>query len=185
MKPASKKLLLIVLSAIAFMHVVMIGLGSFSAQLPQWLQPVAIDYTYPLFPQPWQTITSHIPTSDAQLEFRSNAHGSWSEWQDASAAFDYNNNSVAERIEQGINEELRWQILNNLYVEGGRQQFDHIVESSSYSKALYYVLRLHRYYEKPMPDTLQLRMALRFTPEPENAYTFQRTFLEFPKYTLP
>lgn len=177
--------IIITTALLAGLHLLLIGLGAFGKQLPQWLQPVVLGYTYPLFPQPWSATSSDFPTSDIQLEFRTCAAASWSDWQDAGAVLHYDNASVAERIEQSINEELRWQILNNLYSTGGRMQFDHITESSSYAKALYYVLRMHQCKHLDMPDTLQLRVSLRFTPEPNQAYTFQRSQLEFPKYTVP
>jgi len=185
MKPTRQRIVIITVTTIVSLHLLLVGLGALGTQLPAWLRPAVNDYTYPLFPQPWSKSSTNFPTSDAQLEFRSCTTNHWSEWQDASTAFHYNDNSVAERIEQGINNELRWQILNNLYSADGQRQFDHILESSTYAKALYYVLRMHRYHQTDLPDTLQLRMSLRFTPEIGKAYTFQRTQLEFPKYEVP
>jgi len=177
--------ILITTALLAGMHLLLVGMGAFGKQLPVWLQPAVMNYTYPLFPIPRSPISTDFPTSDMQLEFRTCTNELWTEWQDAGTAFHYTSFSISERIEQSINDELRWQILNNLYSSGGQVQFNHITESSSYAKALYYVLRMQRYQKMEQPDTLQMRSALRFTPDPEKAYTFQRTHLEFPKYAVP
>jgi hypothetical protein len=175
----------IITAIIAAIHLLLVSLGALGNQLPGWLSSFVVNYTYPLFPQPWSAGATDIPTSDMQLEFRTCTNESWTEWQDAGTAFNYTSFSIPERIEQSINDELRWQILNNLYASGGQVQFDHITESSSYAKALYFVLRMQRYQKMEQPDTLQMRAALRFTPDPEKAYTFQRTQLEFPKFAVP
>lgn len=174
------------LAGIIFMlHMTMLLLGALHSQLSIRNKALVNDYVFPLFPQPWEAFGSDADANDIQLELRSFSDTLWSDWTDAGVYFGYNSNSASEAIEQGINDELRWQILNNLYSEGGIRKMDRILESASYGKALYFVLRYQRYNSGSMPDSVQLRLSIRFTPPPHQAYTFQRTYLDFPVYDVP
>lgn len=142
-------------------------------------------YTQPLFLQPWSTLGTDYPTSYSELEYRALIDKKWSDWQDATTSFGYDTSTPVERLEQGINEQLRWQITHNLYTENGRAQFDRVLESSAYSKALYYVLRMENHHKQINPDSVQLRLSICFTPEPTQAYTRQCSYLNFPIYGTP
>lgn len=90
-----------------------------------------------------------------------------------------------ERLEQYINSELRWQVTHNLYSEHGEVQLDHIVQSSAYSKALSYALRMT--YEKgaPTPDSIQVRLAIGFIAPPDSSAYSTSSYLQFPAHAIP
>jgi hypothetical protein len=120
------------------------------------------------------------------LEFRlKQTNHDWSEWKDASASFSYEPSSRAERVEQSIVDDLRWQLTHNLYSSNGRAELKTIMESSTYSKALYYVMRLERYHNGQYPDSIQLRAAIEFIPAMDAAPTRQLSYVTFPPYGAP
>jgi hypothetical protein len=121
-----------------------------------------------------------------ELEFRmKNKSAAWSDWKDATANYTYEPSSQAERVEQSIVDELRWQLANNLYSENGRVELKQVTESSAYSKAIYYVMRMERYHEQNYPDSIQLRAAIEFIPEMDAAPTRQFSYVTFPPYGAP
>jgi len=143
-------------------------------------------YTHPLFQQPWRTLGSDLPANKIELEFRmKNKAAAWSDWKDATANYSYDPSSQAERVEQTIADELRWQLTHNLYSENGRVELRPIMESSAYSKAIYYVMRMERYHEQNYPDSIQLRAAIEFIPDMEAAPTRQLSYFTFPPYGAP
>lgn len=143
-------------------------------------------YTHPLFQQPWSKLGSDLPTNKTDLEFRMKyANQDWSDWKDASGAYLHEQSSKAERLEQSIVDDLRWQLTHNLYSENGRAELKTIMESSTYSKAIYYVMRLERYHNEHYPDSVQLRAAIEFIPEMEAAATRQLSYFTFPPYGAP
>lgn len=163
----------------------MLGCAAFQEYLGPRLNDLTQAYTTPLFPALRPTPGKAVATSDCNLEFRSFKATRWSDWQDASACFGYSPQSTTEHIEQALCEEFRWEVLHNLYTAGGKQQFDHIIQGSTYSKALYFIVRMERLHEQAASDSIQLRLNYRFTPPPDQAYTFQRSFLEFPAFDIP
>ncbi len=139
-------------------------------------------YTSPLFEQPWVVSACDFPTSTLELEFRTLEANQWEGWKDATASFAYDATSPAERLEQFINEEMRWQITHNFYSENKRPELKRILESSAYAKALHYVLSMNYHVENSVPDSVQLRMAIHFIPSPDQAYSEQIAYLNFPTY---
>jgi hypothetical protein len=93
--------------------------------------------------------------------------------------------SRAERVEQTIIDELRWQLTHNLYSENGRAELKTILESSTYSKAVYYVMRMERNDKELYPDSVQLRAAIEFIPSMDAAPTQQLSYINFPPYGAP
>jgi hypothetical protein len=143
-------------------------------------------YTQPLFQQPWSKLGSDLPTNKMELEFRQKSKtGDWSDWKDATGSYSYEPSSKAERMEQSIVDELRWQLTHNLYSENGRVELQTIMESSTYAKAIYYVMRLERYNNEHYPDSVQLRAAIEFIPEMHAASTQQLSYFTFPPYGAP
>ena len=143
-------------------------------------------YTQPLFQQPWRKLGSDVPTNKMELEFRmKNKSAAWGDWKDATANYTYEPSSQAERVEQSIVDELRWQLAHNLYSENGRVELKQVTESSAYSKAIYYVMRMERYHEQNYPDSIQLRAAIEFIPEMDAAPTRQFSYVTFPPYGAP
>lgn len=139
-------------------------------------------FTSPLFEQPWFAAGSDFPTSTLQLEFRIMGGNQWSEWRDATAAFMYDEGTPMERLEQFIDEELRWQITHNLYSAKGGFEFSKIQESTAYAKALHYALRMNYHDGQALPDSVQLRAAIHFIPPPDQSYSKQLSYLNFPTY---
>jgi len=149
-------------------------------------ETIAQHYTQPLFQQPWKVLGSDIPANKMELEFRiKNKTKTWSDWKDATAGYSFEASSQAERVEQSIVDELRWQLSHNLYSENGRTELKSIMESSAYSKALYYVMRMERYNEQNYPDSIQLRAAIEFIPTMDAAPTRQFSYVTFPPYGAP
>lgn len=179
------RILIIILPVLLSAHLLMLGFAAFQEYLGPSVSEITQAYTTPLFPASRPTPGKAVPTSDCNLEFRSFKSAGWSDWQDASSGFGYSPQSTTEQIEQALCEEFRWEVLHNLYAAGGKQQFDHIIQGSTYSKALYFIVRLERLSEQTASDSIQLRLNYRFTPPPDQAYTFQRSFLEFPAFDLP
>jgi hypothetical protein len=179
------RILIIILPVLLSAHLLMLGCAAFQEYLGPSVSERTQAYTTPLFPASRQTPGKAVATSDCNLEFRSFKSARWSDWQDASGGFGYSPQSTTEQIEQALCEEFRWEVLHNLYAAGGKQQFDHIIQGSTYSKALYFIVRLERLSEQTASDSIQLRLNYRFTPPPDQAYTFQRSFLEFPAFDLP
>ncbi len=139
----------------------------------------------PLFKQPWREVGSDHSTSTMELECRTFQERGWSDWHDATGHFEYDPSSPVERLEQGINDELRWQLSRNLYSENGRVQLERITESAAYGKALYYAMRMEKNHSGSMPDSVQLRLAIQFVPPTDQAQTIQTTHLNFPVYSAP
>jgi Family of unknown function (DUF5819) len=159
---------------------------SFRDNLPVRITAKADRYCIPLFHQNWKLFAPDLPQYNLELEYRAARFGNWSDWNDASAHFNFQTTSRIETIEQGFNTSLGWQVMNNLYQKEGRTQFDRIVQSNAYASALYFVLKMEEIYHKQeKPDSVQLRLHFRFTPPPDKAYTFQKTYLELPVYALP
>jgi hypothetical protein len=179
------RILIIILPVLLSAHLLMLGCAAFQEYLGPSASELTQAYTTPLFPASRPTPGKAVATSDCNLEFRSYKSTRWSDWQDASSGFGYSPQSTTEQIEQALCEEFRWEVLHNLYAAGGKQQFDHIIQGSTYSKALYFIVRLERLSEQSASDSIQLRLNYRFTPPPDQAYTFQRSFLEFPAFDLP
>ncbi len=154
--------------------------------LPSQHSAIGNQYTQPLFQQPWNKLGTDLPTNKTELEFRlKQTNHDWSEWKDASASFSYEPSSRAERVEQSIVDDLRWQLTHNLYSSNGRAELKTIMESSTYSKALYYVMRLERYHNGQYPDSIQLRAAIEFIPAMDAAPTRQLSYVTFPPYGAP
>jgi hypothetical protein len=161
--------------------IVLFGIFSEKSKLPAWLT----GYTQTVLKQPWKELGTDCTTSALQLEYRDFRNGSWNEWSDATSSFSYDSGSPLERIEQGINDKMRWEITHNLYSEEGRVQFNRITESTAYAEALYYVIRMNENAGNTAADSLQLRLAIAFTPSPNGAYTQQTSYLTFPVYHKP
>jgi len=143
-------------------------------------------YTQPIFQQPWEKLGSDLPGNTMNLEFRRKTKTSnWSEWHDATSTYSYESSSQAERVEQSIVDELRWQLTHNLYSENGKTELQSITESSTYSKALYYVIRLGQQNDESPADSIQLRAAIEFIPEMSAAATRQLSYITFPPYGAP
>lgn len=180
-----RRVLNMLLPALLAMHLLMVAGHMFDAYLGNSVKLVTTAYSYPLFPTPTPMPGTTLATSDCQLEFRAAGRNGWTDWRDASGAFDDSLHSTTEHIEQSLCEEFRWQVLHNLYAEDGEQHFDHVLQSSTYSKALYFIVRLQQLHHEPAADSIQIRLNYRFTPAPDQAYTFQRSYLEFPVFDLP
>lgn len=179
-----KKTLLAALigSIILTIHYTLCALSALSIEE----KTIADGYTQPLFQQPWSALGSDLPTNSMQLEFRiKNKTKSWTDWKDATGGYSYEASSQAERVEQSILDELRWQLSHNLYSENGKTELKAIMESSAYSKALYYALRMERYNEKNTPDSIQIRAAIEFIPAMDAAPTRQLSYVTFPPYGAP
>jgi len=179
-----KKTLLaaIIGSIILTIHYTLCALSAFSVES----SGIAAQYTQPLFQQPWTKLGSDIPTNKIELEFRMKQRANdWSDWKDATASHAFEPSSRAERVEQSIMDELRWQLSHNLYSENGRAELKTIMESSTYSKAVYYVMRMERYDKELYPDSVQLRAAIEFIPSMDAAPTRQLTYVTFPPYGAP
>lgn len=148
---------------------------------PLWTQL----YAGTLLKQPWGAIGADVSTSSINLEFKACKNAQWSEWKDASAAFSFDTDTPVERLEQGINDHMRWQLTHNLYSENGRVQLNRVLESPAYAEALYYVIRMNQYQNSIAPDSTQLRLAIQFTPAIDKAYTTQLSYFNFPVYGKP
>jgi hypothetical protein len=142
-------------------------------------------YTRPLFVQPWYTIGSGMPTSVLDLEYRICEGAHWDEWNDASDSLSSGESSPVGRIEQSILDDLRWQVTHNLYSSSGRARFDRIQQSGAYARAIYYVVHMEQIRGAFSPDSLQLRLAIRFIPPTDQAYSQQTTYLNFPALSPP
>jgi hypothetical protein len=163
-------------------HYTLCALSAFSVDNSS----IAGRYTQPLFQQPWSKLGSDIPTNKIELEFRMKQKtNDWSEWKDATASHAFEPSSRAERVEQTIIDELRWQLTHNLYSENGRVELKTITESSTYSKAVYYVMRMERLDNELYPDSVQLRAAIEFIPSMNAAPTRQLSYVNFPPYGAP
>lgn len=185
MKSLIHRTILLLLPILLGVHLLMLCGRAFETNLGTSLKNITTAYSAPLFPSPNPAPGTAIATSDCQLEFRASWGAGWGDWRDASGAFGDSLNSTTERIEQGLCDEFRWQVLHNLYSEDGRQRFDHIIQSNTYSKALYFIVRLQQLHDQPAADSIQLRLNYRFTPPPDQAYSFQRSYLELPPFDLP
>jgi hypothetical protein len=185
MKSPFHRTILLLLPVLLGVHLLMLSGRAFETHLGSGIKKITTAYTSPLFPSPNPAPGTAIATSDCQLEFRASRGTGWSNWCDVSGAFGDSLNTITERIEQGLCDEFRWQVLHNLYAQDGQRRFDHIVQSSTYSKALYFIVRLEQLHNRPAADSIQLRLNYRFTPPPDQAYTFQRSYLELPPIDLP
>lgn len=151
--------------------------------VPSGVREASQTYTVPFFHQNWKLFAPEVPAYDNQLEYRYAANGTWSAWSDVSGSLGYAPHGKIEYIEQVITGVLAWQIANNLYQRNQRMQFDRIVQSFDYRRALYFTKQLHEQTTgQTSGDSLQLRVKFRFTPPPDKAYTFQSSYLEFPVY---
>lgn len=164
-------------------HLLMCVVYSFRSHMPRALVAKADVYCVPLFHQNWQLFAPDLPEYTSNLQYRIANGGQWSVWADATGNFGYGITSKMETIEQGFNVALDWQVMDNLYSKGGKKQFDRIVQSNAYASALFYVLKMEEiHHRQSQPDSVQVRMEYRFTPAPDGAYTFQKSWLEFPVY---
>lgn len=179
-------LLVFVVIAIALfvVHFIMITAYSFRDNLPYTATRISDRYSIPFFHQNWKLFAPDLARYNVELEYRyPQSPTEWSQWGDASATFGYDLKSRIETVEQGFNHLLGWQIINNFYSRDGRKQFDRIVQSREYANALFFVMKMHQVHkDEILPDSLQLRLNFRFTPPPDQAYTFQTSYLEFPVY---
>jgi len=175
-----------VLAVLFVMHFLLTSLYSFQKlRLPGTVRSVSTRYTVPFFHQNWKLFAPEVPAYDSQLEYRYSNTGSWSEWNDVSHSLGHGSHSKVEYIEQVLVGSLAWQIANNLYVEGTRARYDLIAQSFDYGRAVFFTQRLHELsWGEPIHDSLQLRVAFRFTPEPGKAYTFQKSYLELPVFSV-
>lgn len=178
-----KKTFVLTLILIVATHFALITAYCFRDHLPYSITRYADRYAVPMFHQNWKLFAPDLAKYNVELEYRYSRQSDWSNWEDASGSFGFGKNSRIETVEQGFNSALGWQVVNNFYSRDGRKQFDRIVQSPDYARALYFVLKLHQLYRDPvMSDSVQLRLNFRFTPPPDQAYTFQTTQLEFPVY---
>lgn len=156
------------------------------APVPDRVRNWSNRYTVPLFYQNWQLFAPDLPEYNVELEYRFAQYGAWSQWADASAAHGYGRKSKLETVEQNICSGLAWQVANNFYAKDQRAQFDRIIESGNYMQALFFVKQMHKLHQHhEQPDSLQLRLAFRFTPKPEGAHTYQYSNLELPVWVEP
>ena len=148
---------------------------------PPSVRSASIAYAVPLFHQNWKMFAPDVPEYNTELEYRSSSNGSWSEWKDVSASNDFGKHSRIETMEQNINSGLAYQIANNLYTRDARREYDRVIESFDYSKAVHFTRELHRRKTgASIGDSLQLRGVFRFTPQPGSAPGYQISYLEFP-----
>lgn len=142
-------------------------------------------YSAPLFHQNWKLFAPDVPEYNTELEFRNYKNGAWSNWSDVSLANGYAVPSPIETIEQSICTSLAWQVSHNFYTKDTRQQFDRIVASFDYGRAIYFAHALYeRTHGEATGDSLQLRLAFRFHPKMDAARTLQHSYLEFPVYDM-
>jgi hypothetical protein len=142
-------------------------------------------YTRPLFVQPWQVCGSDFHTSVLNLEFRKHDGMQWLDWKDATDSISSGASSPMVRIEEDIHDDLRWEVAHNLYSVNGRPRFDRILQSSAYARAIFYVARMEQLSGAFSTDSLQIRLAIRFIPTTDQAYSQQISYLNFPAFSLP
>ncbi len=191
--PRMKKWLIIwavFLALASGVHFMLTGLYSFQAlRVPIPVRTVANTYAAPLFHQNWKMFAPDIPEYDHQLEYRFSRKDSlqpWSEWHDVSSFNHFGSRSRIEYMEQSLTGGLSWQIANNFYQKNSVPQFDRVLTSFDYQRALFFTASLHeRIQGHPIEDSLQLRIRYRFTPTPGQASTSQLSYFDFPPYGLP
>ncbi len=184
-KHLSKGLKIFTISGILLLllHSALITAYCFRDDLPFQINRFSDRYAVPMFHQNWKLFAPDLPKYNVELEYRYGESSGWSDWRDASASFGFGASSRMETIEQGFNTALGWQVLNNFYSRDGRKQFDRIVQSSDYARSLFFVLKMHELHSSTgQPDSVQVRLNFRFTPPPDQAYTFQTSYLEFPVF---
>ncbi|MEN9638587.1 MAG: hypothetical protein RLZZ262_455 [Bacteroidota bacterium] len=128
------------------------------------LARMSYSYMVPLFHQNWALFAPNIPEYDAQLIYRNTTSDTimdWSDWRDVSSACGYDEYSKMEVIEQNILIQLNYQLHTEYYSINGVPQFDAIVKTPAYSKALYYAGRMHEKHFGSWKD-LQIAVAYRF-----------------------
>lgn len=150
-------------------------------KVPDMVRQVSDEYTIPLFHQNWKLFAPDVPEYDVQLFFSTSDSGIWSEFHDVSEFHGFGRHSNMETVEQSICGGLGWQVANNLYTTDLEMKFDRIVESGQYNKAVYFVEKMHDTGDLDMPDSLQLQLRFRFTPDPHGAFNYQYSQLSFPK----
>jgi len=150
----------------------------------EFMRYVSTRYSAPLFHQNWKLFAPSVPEYDCQLEYRFPENGKWSFWRDVSAGNGFSYNSRIETLEQSLTSSLAWQIANNLYSRNQRAQFDRIVSSFDYQRALFFTHTLHgRIQPAPIQDSIQVRVRFRFTPAMDQAHSSQVSHLELPVYS--
>lgn len=154
----------------------------FRDQVPMSVNRYTDRYMAPVFHQNWKLFAPDLPKYNCELEYRMAYQNEWSDWQDVSSSYGYNDYSLLETIEQNILTQLNWQILNNLYSRNGEQQFDRIVSSTAYTDAMFMVMKMYRNANPgKKEEMMQVRIKYRFTPAPgEN--TLPEEIIEFPIY---
>jgi hypothetical protein len=142
-------------------------------------------YCAPLFHQNWKLFAPDLPEYNVNLESRFYKNGQWLDWKDVSEGNGFAADGKMEYVEQSITSGLAYQVANNLYTANSRVQFDHIVESNEYHRAIYFAAELaRRVAVEDVGDSIQLRLQFRFTPSPDKARTRQFSQLVFPSYDL-
>lgn len=155
-------------------------------KVPQTLRDKSYTYSYPFFHQTWSVFAPNLPEYSTQLEFRVYRNDAWTEYTDATAALGTKGGHTAETIEQAMCSGLAYQLANNMFASHGRLDLQHVVESKSYGRAIYFVHAIgRRMYGSPVGDSLQMRLQFRFTPSPDQARNYQYSTFVFPSYALP
>lgn len=178
----STRILILVLSLAFTTHSVLTGIYAFqSAPFPAVVRELSNRYTIPMFHQNWKLFAPSVPEYDAQLHYRVKLDRGWTDWGDISRSNNFGHTSRVEYIEQSLTGALAWQIANNLYSRDQRMEFERIINSFDYGRALFFVKKIHlRNGAHIVPDSLQLRVQFTFTPPPAQAYSFQVSNVDFP-----
>jgi hypothetical protein len=174
------------INGIAFGALMLHFLFTMVYSLPELIVPPALrqwsyEYSVPMFHQNWKLFAPDVPAYDVQLEMRTFLNGNAGEWHDGNITGEKN----IEYIEQNICTGLGWQVANNLYTVNSRRVFDSIVKSREYQQAMYFLLKLHEARDENFQvDSVQARLHFRFTPPPDQALTWQESYLEFPAFNI-
>lgn len=170
-KSASKSLLIVGL-AVLFVHfgfTVLHTMPGFPA--PAWLKVQARHYMEPMFHQGWMLFAPDVKNYNACISYRTPNNKSWSEWKTTDSMSPVSDHNRIKYVGRKVALKLV-NTMNNksmgVYYVSDEPQYDKVVTSGDYQRALYMVYKQHELMTDERVDSIQLKLDVWFTPDFES-----------------
>ena len=136
--------------------------------VPGFIISLSVDYCAPMFHQGWSLFAPNVQDYQCELYYRYPDEGKWSDWQGHDAIDEISDHRRVGYIVNKLSLKLQNAMTNDtygLYYVDEEAQYDRVVESIDYSRAIYYAAKHHEYISSEKIDSVQIRLNYSFTPD--------------------
>lgn len=135
---------------------------------PAWLKVQARYYMEPMFHQGWMLFAPDVKNYNACISFRTPSDGNWSEWKNTDSMKPVSEHNRVKYVGRKVALKLV-NTMNSknlgIYYLADKPQYDKIITSGDYQRALYMVYKQHELMTGERVDSIQLKLDVWFIPD--------------------